>query len=65
VEDPEQLARSDVVALTAEGGRGGKMRRWHRIADDLDPGTAVDLPGFPPATQIASEVQAVLTAPTL
>jgi NAD(P)-dependent dehydrogenase (short-subunit alcohol dehydrogenase family) len=40
------------------------VRRWHRIADGLDPDTAVDVPGFPPATQIASEVQAVLTAPT-
>ena len=40
------------------------VRRWQRIADGLDPDTAVDTPGFPPATQIASEIQAVLTAPT-
>ena len=40
------------------------LRRWRRIADGLDPDTAVDVPGFPPASQIASEVQAVLMAPT-
>jgi NAD(P)-dependent dehydrogenase (short-subunit alcohol dehydrogenase family) len=40
------------------------LRRWHRIADGLDPDTGVDMPGFPPASQIASEVQAVVTAPT-
>jgi NAD(P)-dependent dehydrogenase (short-subunit alcohol dehydrogenase family) len=40
------------------------VRRWQRIADGLDPDTAVDVPGFPPATQIASEVQAAITAPT-
>lgn len=40
------------------------LRRWHRIADGLDPDTTVDVPGFPPATQIASEVQAAVTPPT-
>jgi hypothetical protein len=40
------------------------VRRWHRIAEGLDPDTAVDVPGFPPATQITSEIQAALTAPT-
>jgi hypothetical protein len=40
------------------------VRRWHRIAEGLDPDTAVDVPGFPPAAQIASQIQAVLTAPT-
>jgi NAD(P)-dependent dehydrogenase (short-subunit alcohol dehydrogenase family) len=39
------------------------VRRWHRIGEGLDPETAVDVPGFPPATQIASEIQAALTAP--
>jgi hypothetical protein len=40
------------------------VRRWHRIAKGLDPDTAVDVPGFPPAKQVATEIQAALTAPT-
>ena len=40
------------------------IRRWHRIGEGLDPDPAVDVPGFPPASQIASEIQAALTAPT-
>ena len=39
-------------------------RRWHRIAEGLDPDPADPLPGFPPFTQIVSEIQAALTAPT-
>ncbi|MGZ4261419.1 MAG: SDR family NAD(P)-dependent oxidoreductase [Solirubrobacteraceae bacterium] len=39
------------------------VRRWHRIAEGLDPDTAVNVPGFPPATQIVSDVQAALKAP--
>jgi hypothetical protein len=31
----------------------------------LDPDVAVDVLGFPSAAQIASEVQAVVTAPTV
>ena len=36
------------------------MRRWHRIAEGLDPDTSVDVPAFPPAAQIASEIRAML-----
>ena len=39
-------------------------RRWQRIAEGLDPDLADQVPGFPPAAQIASEIQAALTAPT-
>ncbi|MBV8988626.1 MAG: SDR family NAD(P)-dependent oxidoreductase [Solirubrobacterales bacterium] len=39
-------------------------RRWRRIAEGLDPDPADQVPGFPPFTQIASEIQAALTAPT-
>jgi NAD(P)-dependent dehydrogenase (short-subunit alcohol dehydrogenase family) len=39
------------------------VRRWQRIAEGLDPDTAVDVPGFPPATQIASEIQTALMTP--
>jgi NAD(P)-dependent dehydrogenase (short-subunit alcohol dehydrogenase family) len=39
-------------------------RRWRRIAEGLDPDPADQVPGFPPFTQIASEVQDALTAPT-
>ena len=38
-------------------------RRWQRIGESLDP-EIPDWPGFPPATQIVSEIRAVLTAPT-
>jgi hypothetical protein len=38
------------------------VRRWQRIAEGRDPDTEVDTPGFPPATQIASELRAALTA---
>jgi NAD(P)-dependent dehydrogenase (short-subunit alcohol dehydrogenase family) len=38
--------------------------RWHRIAEGLDPDPAVDVPGFPPATQWTSEIRAALAAPT-
>jgi NAD(P)-dependent dehydrogenase (short-subunit alcohol dehydrogenase family) len=37
-------------------------RRWNRIAEGLDPDPADQVPGFPPATQIANEIQAALTA---
>ena len=37
-------------------------RRWQSIAEGNNPDTEVDLPGFPPATQIASEIRAALTA---
>ena len=39
-------------------------RRWRRIAEGLDPDPADQVPGFPPFTHIASEIQAALTAPT-
>jgi NAD(P)-dependent dehydrogenase (short-subunit alcohol dehydrogenase family) len=37
-------------------------RRWHRIAEGLDPDPADQVPGFPPPTQITSEIRAALTA---
>jgi NAD(P)-dependent dehydrogenase (short-subunit alcohol dehydrogenase family) len=37
-------------------------RRWQRIAEGLDPDPADQVPGFPPFTQIASEIQTALTA---
>jgi len=39
-------------------------RRWQRIAEGLDPDTAVDVPGFPPTAQWVSEIRAALAAPT-
>jgi NAD(P)-dependent dehydrogenase (short-subunit alcohol dehydrogenase family) len=39
-------------------------RRWHRIAEGVDPDPADQVPGFPPFKQIVSEIQAALTAPT-
>ena len=38
------------------------VHRWQRIAEGRDPDTEVDIPGFPPATQIASEIRSALTA---
>jgi hypothetical protein len=40
------------------------VRRWHSIAQGRNPDTEVNIPGFPPATQIVSEIRAALTAPT-
>jgi hypothetical protein len=70
--DPAAIA--DLVAEAIVSGRFWVLphpefadlaaRRWRRIAEGLDPDTAVDVPGFPPAAQIASEIQAALTAPT-
>ena len=40
------------------------VRRWHRIAEGLDPDPAVDVPGFPPTAQWVSEIRAALAAPT-
>jgi NAD(P)-dependent dehydrogenase (short-subunit alcohol dehydrogenase family) len=40
------------------------MRRWERIAEGSNPETEVDIPGFPPATQIASEIRSALMAPS-
>jgi len=39
-------------------------RRWQRIAEGLDPDTAVDVPGFPPTEQWVSEIRAAPAAPT-
>ena len=38
------------------------VHRWQRIAEGRDPDTEVDIPGFPPATRIASEIRSALTA---
>jgi hypothetical protein len=38
------------------------VRRWQRIAEGPDPDTEVDIPGFPPAAQIAGEIRSALTA---
>jgi len=69
--DPAAVA--DLVAEAVESGRFWVLphpefvelavRRWHRIAERLDPDTGVDVPGFPPATQIAGEIRAALAAP--
>jgi hypothetical protein len=41
------------------------VRRWQRIAEGSNPDTRVDIPGFPPARQIASEIRsALIAAPT-
>ena len=40
------------------------VRRWRRIAEGLDPDTAVDVPGFPPTAQWVSEIRAALAVPT-
>jgi NAD(P)-dependent dehydrogenase (short-subunit alcohol dehydrogenase family) len=40
------------------------VQRWRRIAEGNDPEPAVDVPEYPPAAQIASEVQSRLARPT-
>jgi NAD(P)-dependent dehydrogenase (short-subunit alcohol dehydrogenase family) len=70
--DPATIA--DVVAEAIVSGRFWILphpvwveraaRRWHRIAEGFDPDPADQVPGFPPFTQIASEIQAALAAPT-
>ena len=70
--DPAAIA--DVVAEAIVSGRFWILphpewveraaRRWRRIAEGLDPDPADQVPGFPPFTQIASEIQAALAAPT-
>jgi short-subunit dehydrogenase len=39
------------------------VRRWHSIAEGLNPELNIDVPGMPPAAQIADEIRAAL-APT-
>jgi NAD(P)-dependent dehydrogenase (short-subunit alcohol dehydrogenase family) len=36
-------------------------RRWEGVAAGLNPRTGVDMPGMPPATQIAADIRALLT----
>jgi NAD(P)-dependent dehydrogenase (short-subunit alcohol dehydrogenase family) len=70
--DPAAIA--DVVAEAIESGRFWILphpewvqraaRRWHRIAEGVDPDPADQVPGFPPFTQLASEIQAALATPT-
>ena len=38
------------------------VRRWHTIAEGLNPELGVDSPGLPPAAQIADEIAAALAA---
>jgi NAD(P)-dependent dehydrogenase (short-subunit alcohol dehydrogenase family) len=38
-------------------------QRWHSIAEGRDPELLVDMPGLPPAQQIAAEILASLTPP--
>lgn len=40
------------------------VRRWQRIAEGKNPDPEVDVPGFPPTTQWASEIRALVTAQT-
>jgi NAD(P)-dependent dehydrogenase (short-subunit alcohol dehydrogenase family) len=73
-EGMDPVAVADLVAEAVVSGRFWvlphpefvelAMRRWHRIAEGLDPDTSVDVPAFPPAAQIASEIRAILTTPT-
>jgi len=37
------------------------LDRWQRIAEGHNPQTEVDLPGFPPAKQLAAEIRRLLT----
>jgi NAD(P)-dependent dehydrogenase (short-subunit alcohol dehydrogenase family) len=37
------------------------VRRWHDIAEGINPRPATDVPGMPPASQIAEEIQASLS----
>jgi NAD(P)-dependent dehydrogenase (short-subunit alcohol dehydrogenase family) len=37
-------------------------RRWHTIAEGLDPDPALDMPGVPPGRQMIEEVRAALAA---
>jgi NAD(P)-dependent dehydrogenase (short-subunit alcohol dehydrogenase family) len=70
--DPAVIA--DVVAEAIASGRFWILphpewveraaRRWHRIAEGLDPDPADQVPGFPPFAQLSSEVQAALSAAT-
>jgi hypothetical protein len=39
------------------------VRRWHTIADGLDPAHDTDLPGMPPVAQLRAEVAALLAPP--
>jgi hypothetical protein len=39
-------------------------QRWSSIAEGRDPELLVDVPGLPPAQQIAAEVAATLTPPS-
>jgi NAD(P)-dependent dehydrogenase (short-subunit alcohol dehydrogenase family) len=36
------------------------VRRWHSIAEGLNPELDIDVPGMPPASQIADEIRAAL-----
>jgi NAD(P)-dependent dehydrogenase (short-subunit alcohol dehydrogenase family) len=40
------------------------VRRWQSIAEGRNPDTDVDIPGFPPAKQVGSEIRAALMAQT-
>jgi NAD(P)-dependent dehydrogenase (short-subunit alcohol dehydrogenase family) len=37
------------------------LNRWHDIAEGRNPQTALDVPGFPPARQLAAEIRRLLT----
>jgi len=39
------------------------LDRWQRIAEGRNPQTEVDLPGMPPAKQLAAEIQRLLAGP--
>ena len=38
------------------------LDRWQRIAEGQNPQTGLDLPGFPPAKQLAAEIRRLLGA---
>jgi NAD(P)-dependent dehydrogenase (short-subunit alcohol dehydrogenase family) len=39
------------------------VQRWHDIAEGVNPRVDIDVPGLPPATQIADEIRATLVPP--
>ena len=70
----EGMAPAAVAGLVADAIAAGRfwvftdprftqiaLDRWQRIAEGQNPQIGVDVPGFPPATQIAAEIQRLLT----
>ena len=66
-------AVADIVASAIEDGRFWilphpeflemAVRRWHTIAEGANPERFVDVPGLPPAAEIAAQIRALLGLP--